>query len=136
MLREAVGLYQAYPEVLLLDCTYKTNRFNLPLLNMIGITGLRTTFNLVYAFIQTEQEGDYTWVLQQLRRALPILPQIMVTDRELALINAIGEVFPNAIHLLYQWHIHKNIVAKCFKPFFTTHTDMETTVTDQWTTFL
>jgi hypothetical protein len=28
---------QSYPDVLLLDCTYKTNRYGMPLLDMIGV---------------------------------------------------------------------------------------------------
>ena len=36
--RKAVALFEAYPEVLLLDCTYQTNKFKMPLLN--GLTGL------------------------------------------------------------------------------------------------
>ena len=63
---KSLALYERYPEVLLLDCTYKTNQFKMPLLNIIGITGLNTTFYVGFAFIRTEQEGDFTWILQQL----------------------------------------------------------------------
>ncbi len=52
--QDAVKLYNVYPEVLLPDCTYKTNRFNMPLLNVIGITGLGTSFYLSYTFLQAE----------------------------------------------------------------------------------
>ncbi|RFU25063.1 hypothetical protein B7463_g11275, partial [Scytalidium lignicola] len=36
---KALTLYQQHPEVLLMDCTYKTNRFRMPLLNICAITG-------------------------------------------------------------------------------------------------
>ncbi len=52
--REAVDLYKSYPEVLLFDCTYKTNRFSMPLLNVIGITGIGTSFYLAYVFLRAE----------------------------------------------------------------------------------
>jgi hypothetical protein len=32
-------LWKQNPDILLLDCTYKTNRFNMPLLNICAITG-------------------------------------------------------------------------------------------------
>lgn len=92
---ESLSLYQAYPEVLLLDCTYKTNRFHLPLLVVIGITGLHTSFYVAFIFLQGEQETDFVWGLQKLAELLPAKPKIMVTDRDLALMNAISTVFPD-----------------------------------------
>lgn len=61
--RKAVSLFKAYPEVLLLYCTYKTNKFKMPLLNVVGLTGLDTTFYIAFAFLKGEQEQDYIWVL-------------------------------------------------------------------------
>jgi len=45
------------------------------------------------------------------------LPSVIVTDRELALMNAIGIVFPTARHLLCRWHISKNVTTNCKKMF-------------------
>lgn len=47
----SIDLVHSYPEVILLDCTYKTNCFNLPLLNIVGVTGLGTSFYLAFAFL-------------------------------------------------------------------------------------
>lgn len=110
---QALRLFESYPEVLLLDCTYKTNRFKMPLLNIVGFTALNTTFYLSFVFLKGEQEDDYVWALQQLKNKTSISPKVMITDWELALMNAIKTVFPNAQHLLCQWHIQKNILAKC-----------------------
>ncbi|KAH7861838.1 hypothetical protein Vadar_031552 [Vaccinium darrowii] len=41
------------------------------------------------------------------------LPKVVVTDKELALMNAIARVFPKAAHLLCRWHIENNVFAKC-----------------------
>ena len=48
-----------------------------------------------------------------------VLPSVIVTDREMALMNAISIVFPGAKHLLCRWHINRNILAKCKKLFET-----------------
>ena len=40
-------------------------------------------------------------------------PQVIVTDRHLALMNAIGIMFPECYHLLCHFHIQKNVQAKC-----------------------
>ncbi len=56
---ESIRLYKRYPEMLLLDCAYKTNQFKMLLLNMRGITGMNTTFYVGFAFICTEQESNF-----------------------------------------------------------------------------
>ena len=113
--RESLALYRAYPEVLLLDCTYKTNKFKMPLLVIIGLTGLNTSFYVAFVFLRSEQERDYYWALQQLKISLDnsTQPRVIVTNRDLALMNAISTSFPDTAHLLCQWHIQKNILAKC-----------------------
>ncbi|KAH6583609.1 hypothetical protein BASA60_001364 [Batrachochytrium salamandrivorans] len=42
--------------VFIMDCTYKTNRFGMPLLNIVGITATYKTFNAGFAFICNETE--------------------------------------------------------------------------------
>ena len=37
----------------------------------------------------------------------------MITDRELALMKAKADVFPNATLVLCNWHIQKNVLKKC-----------------------
>jgi MULE transposase domain len=44
-------------------------------------------------------------------------PVCFVTDREIALIGALDNIFPNSIHLLCTWHVNMNILANCRKHF-------------------
>ena len=92
---KSIELFNRYPHVLLLDCTYKTNKFKLPLLNVVGITCLNTTFHVAFCFMADEEEKSYVWALEQLQGLLKegIKSNVMVTDRELALINTIRVVF-------------------------------------------
>jgi hypothetical protein len=55
----AIDLWKKNPDVLLLDCTYKTNRFNMPLLNICGITGNNKTPQFTLCFLSSELEEDY-----------------------------------------------------------------------------
>ena len=41
------------------------------------------------------------------------LPVVIVTDRDLALMNAMKTVFPECTNLLCKSHINKNVKAKC-----------------------
>ena len=42
-----------------------------------------------------------------------VYPQVIVSDRDLALMNTISVVFPEATNILCQFHINKNVKAKC-----------------------
>jgi hypothetical protein len=55
---------RAYPEVLLLDCTYKTNKYSMPLLDMIGIDAIGRSFCIAFIFLSDESEEDYMWALE------------------------------------------------------------------------
>ena len=110
-------------EVLVMDCTYKTNRYRMPLLIVSGQTSLHTNFYVAFCFMASETTADYTWVLSHLKALYLQLelpdPVVIVTDMERALMSAIDQTFPNTNHLLCIWHINNNIVASCKKSFDT-----------------
>jgi histone-lysine N-methyltransferase SETD2 len=75
-------LLAAYPEVLVMDCTYKSNRFSLPLFNIVGMTASNSTFFVAFTFLKHEREADYTWSLKQLRAYVGgnFSPKVVITD--------------------------------------------------------
>jgi uncharacterized membrane protein YheB (UPF0754 family) len=69
------------------------------------------------AFVSSETEATYTWILEELREAIwPTseysLPSVFVTDSEQALRNAINAIFPESQHLLYSWHLWNTMATK------------------------
>lgn len=110
---EAVEVFKQNPDVVLMDCTYRTNTFNMPLLNMVGVTGMNTTIHLAQAFLRGEEQGDYEWALLQLKSLLHARdiehPQVIFVDRDLALLNALERVFPRTPVLLCLWYIVKDV---------------------------
>jgi hypothetical protein len=116
---KSVELFQRYPEIILIDCTYKTNWFRMPLLNIVGSTGLGTNFHIGFAFLSAEGDDDYTWALKELKTLMhgENIPDsaVVVTDWELALMNAVNTVFPMALELLCEWHISNAILVKIKK---------------------
>jgi hypothetical protein len=109
--RISVKLIQRYNTVFLMDCTYQTNRYGMPLLNIVGVTCTNTTFNAAFAFISNEVQESYEWALQNFKKI--VNPQVICTDREMALMNSIKAVFPQAKNVLCSWHINKNLLANC-----------------------
>ncbi|XP_024169848.1 protein FAR1-RELATED SEQUENCE 5-like [Rosa chinensis] len=114
---DSVNLLRAFPYVLIMDATYKTNKFRYPLLEIVGVTSTELTFHAAFAYIHAEKEENYVWALSRLKSVMneDCLPSVIVTDRELALMNAIRRVFPAAQHLLCRWHINRAVLGKCKK---------------------
>ncbi|KAE9023198.1 hypothetical protein PF005_g4851 [Phytophthora fragariae] len=85
----AIDIYCDNSDVILLECTYKTNRFGVPLLNIVGITGTNSTIHVAQAFIRNEKEPDYAWAFRQLYAMMEQRnighPQVFSSDAELAL---------------------------------------------------
>ncbi|KAK7586284.1 hypothetical protein V3481_009030 [Fusarium oxysporum f. sp. vasinfectum] len=68
---ESLAYLKAYPDLLFLDCTYKTNKYGMPLLDMIGVDACQRFFCIAFAFLNGEAEQDFIWALDRLR-SLPV----------------------------------------------------------------
>lgn len=101
----------------------------MPLLDIIGVSCFNTTFYACFGFMRKEEEEDYVQVLTMFRNILGVDCHlfVIVTDKELALMNAIQVVFPSSKNLLCVWHIEENILAKC-----KSHSEAES----KWDSFL
>jgi hypothetical protein len=107
----SIDLLHAFPHVLLMDCTYKTNRYRLPLLEIVGVTSTNMTFSVASAYLYSEREEHYVWALDKLKSLMDenAQPKVIVSDRELSLMNAIDKVFSSTRNFLCRWHISRNI---------------------------
>ena len=102
--------------VFLIDSTYKINRYKLPLFDIVGVTPTRMTFSAAFAYLEGERFNNVVWVLQRFHGLFmkgDALPGVIVTDKDLDLINAVKTVFPDAMNLLCRFHIDKNVKTKC-----------------------
>ncbi|KAK9943777.1 hypothetical protein M0R45_009374 [Rubus argutus] len=111
----SLALLRVFPTVLMMDCTFKTNRYHYLLLEVVGVTSTNMTFSVAFVFLDSEKEDNYVWALSRLRDVMDrcAMPNVIVTDKDLELIRAVEMVFPSARHLLCKWHINKNVLAKC-----------------------
>jgi hypothetical protein len=116
--RKMIKLYRRHPDVLLLDCTYKTNRFNLPLLNICGVTRNNENIPLALVFIENEKaDGAMSWALGCLKslfseEGIP-MPRVVCHDRQQSLINALeaDDDWKAIDHVLCRWHMNKCVLA-------------------------
>lgn len=109
----SINMLNTFPTVLVLDSTYKTNMYRIPLFEIVGVTSTNMTYCVSFS---SEKEGNFTWVLEKLVALLSSklnMPKVVVTDRDNALMNVVAKVLPETVALLCYFHIRKNVRAKC-----------------------
>ncbi|KAL5124832.1 hypothetical protein HKD37_02G005163 [Glycine soja] len=80
--------------VFLIDNTYKTNWYRLPLLDFVGMTPTGMTFSAGFAYVEGERVNNLVWALQRFRGLFlkrDALPGVIVTDRDQALMNVVKD---------------------------------------------
>ncbi|XP_045830917.1 protein FAR1-RELATED SEQUENCE 5-like [Trifolium pratense] len=114
---DSVKIFNTFPTVVMMDSTYKTNKYRLPLFEIVGSTSTGRTYPVGFAFLSQEKEDKFVWALQSIRGMLLCQDdmKVIVTDRDQALINAVNIVFPKCTPLICRYHIQMNIKANFIK---------------------
>ena len=60
---ESLKYFQKNPNILLLNYTYKTNKFKMPFLYIVGVNNSGQNFKLAYYFLLGETEDDYNFAI-------------------------------------------------------------------------
>ncbi len=91
-------------EVLITDLIYKTNIFQISLINIIRMTGTNRNFFTESIFIPGERYEDYILIFFAIRKLYNVYKlrysSTFVTDTYPAEIAAIKRVFPGVNHIL------------------------------------
>ena len=118
-----------FPEVAIIDATYKTNVCKMPLVNIVGVSNLGSeyknssirTFSIAVAAISDEKKPTYEWVIKTLLETVwannSTAPRLIVSDDDPSLGLALEKHAPDTSHILCAWHIEKNFMAKLGKTF-------------------
>ncbi|KAJ0556837.1 putative transcription factor FAR family [Helianthus annuus] len=118
--RDSRVMWRAFPHVMLIDATYKTNIYNIAFIQIVGMTPTNKSFIIAHAVVSKERGDNFVWVLERVKSMLDecMEPRVILTDRDLALMGACAKVFPDASRLLCRWHIQQNVM-KHYKGAFT-----------------
>lgn len=96
-----------------MDCTYKTNKYNMPLLHITSHTSTEHTFTVAICFLRQETTADYLRAIMELRQMIPGLPaKCVITDAEAVLAAASKAYAPEWKHILCRWHLGQNILTE------------------------
>ncbi|MBW0562389.1 hypothetical protein O181_102104 [Austropuccinia psidii MF-1] len=112
----AIKLLHGFPHVILMDCTYKPNKYKIPLFHIFGFNSTNKTFSGDFCLMKHETEPSYTWSLNQyiekfLNNTNLVPPPVIVIYRDLALKNSLKKLFPDSKVMLCIWHINKDLSA-------------------------
>lgn len=113
----AIEIARELPDAIIIDATYKTNAYRLPFIQVIGTGNIGIphlkSFYIAGAWVAQETNEMYAWTMESLRDVAwpddqPAKPKVIVTDREVALMNALDNVFPDARKLNCTAHLRRN----------------------------
>ena len=96
-------MLNTFPTVSVMNSTYKTNTYRMPLFEIVGVTSTKFTYSVAFAFLSFEQDDNFTCVLEMLVGLLTSklnMPKVIVTDRDTTLMNAVAKVPPKIYHIL------------------------------------
>ena len=60
---ESFKYFQKNPNILLINYTYKINKFKMPFLYTIGVNNTRQNFKLIYCFLLSKIKADYNFII-------------------------------------------------------------------------
>ena len=85
------------------------NHYNIPLIIYSGIDYAGKNIIFAVALVNDETEETRAWCFHQYFTLYKKLPNLIITDQDLALCAVLDKKYPNIIHLLCQWHIEQNL---------------------------
>jgi hypothetical protein len=97
----SIILFNAYPNVHLIDTTFSTNKENFLLIEGIGVSNTFHSFIVFFCFSSFETCEMYDWMFSSLKDNISgFCPNIISTDKHLGLLKSIHQQFPLSKHLL------------------------------------
>jgi len=83
---------------------------------VVGVTSIDLTYSVGFEFVRHEKEENFVWVLKMLRKLLTSkknMPNVIVTDRNMSLMKAVGNVFPESYAMNCYFHVQANVKQRC-----------------------
>ena len=103
--------------MLIMNCIYKINRYDMFLLDIVDHIFINIIFYIDFAFIYAKKEKIYRWVLQQLKKLYKTLDfrnlVVIVMNYNETLINALKIEYFEITTLFCLFHINKNVRVWC-----------------------
>ena len=98
--------HQTSPDVIFIDATYRTNRYNMPLIHFLAVTPIGRTASIAMCFVASESETMHRIAVSQFKDLVmgDARVEVFLTDDDTSLRNALA--------VLCIWHVNKNVETK------------------------
>lgn len=99
--------YSFFGDAVIFDTTYNTNKYQLIFAPLLGINHHGQTIMFGCGFLSDESTESFVWLLNTFLEAMPggIPPKMIITNQDLAMKNAINQLFSDTLHRYCSWHI-------------------------------
>ena len=74
-------------DMVIVDATYKRNRFNMPLINVVGVNNYGRTILLAFGLMDDEKADSYLWFFSKLKEIWNSEPVFFISDEYAEIIN-------------------------------------------------
>ena len=78
-------LANKFIDVLIIDASHKTNRFGMPLLDIVTVDNLGKTCTVFIALLKSQKYEEFKWALESFKSNLSNSPKVIFIDEEEAL---------------------------------------------------
>ena len=83
--KRMIGLLEFFSDVLVVDASHKTNRFNLPVLDVILINNYGQSCTCFFSLMPNQKYDSFEWSLSNFQKQLKKTPKVIFSDDEEAL---------------------------------------------------
>ena len=101
--------FQHYKNLLILDTTFATNRFKMPLFIGIVVNSEGRSALVFFSLLSDEKESSFDWAFDRFRVFKDQAPENILSNECIALTNSVKKAFPNSNHYICSLHKSLNI---------------------------
>lgn len=101
------AFFNAYPELLMFDGTYKLNNLRMPVVILLVVDGNGESQVVGLAIVRSENDDSFRNFFEEFKKENPrhVDIQVIMSDKSFANRNAFRAAFPNAKHQLCVFHV-------------------------------
>ncbi|XP_023740620.2 protein FAR1-RELATED SEQUENCE 5-like [Lactuca sativa] len=104
--------YKEFGDVISFDATFRTNTYGMIFVPFTAVDNHKRSINIGAGLLSNESIESYRWLLEAFLKAHVKHPQLVLTDQDPAILQAVEAIFPTSNHRLCMWHIMKKLQAK------------------------
>nr|KAJ0188813.1 hypothetical protein LSAT_V11C900484980 [Lactuca sativa] len=92
--------YKEFGDVISFDATFRTNKYGMIFVPFTAIDNNKRSINIGAGLLSNESIEYYRWLLEAFLKAHGKHPQLMLTDQDPTILQAVEAIFPNSNHRL------------------------------------